>query len=78
MAEEEDMLDLDDVDRGIQRRLCTRPACMVGKVFMEKAVNSFTLADIMIKAFRPKGKLTARDWGNGLLIFSFEHEEDWN
>lgn len=30
----------------------------------------------MIKAFRPKGKLTSREWGNGLLLFSFELAED--
>ncbi|KAL8520151.1 hypothetical protein ACS0TY_010899 [Phlomoides rotata] len=32
--------------------------------------------DVMIKSFKAKGKLTAWDWGNGLLVFSFELEED--
>ncbi|KAL8473873.1 hypothetical protein ACS0TY_030652 [Phlomoides rotata] len=30
----------------------------------------------MSKAFQPKGKLSVRDWGKGLLIFSFENRED--
>ncbi|KAL8514137.1 hypothetical protein ACS0TY_013313 [Phlomoides rotata] len=34
------------------------------------------MMDVMTKGFRPKGKLTSRDWGNGLLLFSFELSED--
>ncbi|KAL8552178.1 hypothetical protein ACS0TY_001027 [Phlomoides rotata] len=30
----------------------------------------------MKKVFKPKGKLMARDWGEGLIIFSFERNED--
>ncbi|KAL8456464.1 hypothetical protein ACS0TY_034614 [Phlomoides rotata] len=37
----------------------------------------------MTKAFKPKSRLTARDWGNGLIVFSFGTVEDrdwvlWN
>ncbi|KAL8519944.1 hypothetical protein ACS0TY_010759 [Phlomoides rotata] len=30
----------------------------------------------MTKAFKVKDKLTTRDWGKGLYIFSFEWEDD--
>ncbi|KAL8517428.1 hypothetical protein ACS0TY_015609 [Phlomoides rotata] len=76
-SEEEDVLDFREGFGGVSRpRQVTGPYCLVGKLCAEKAPNSFALTDVMIKAFRAKGKLTARDWGNGLMIFSFDHEED--
>ncbi|KAL8462078.1 hypothetical protein ACS0TY_033235 [Phlomoides rotata] len=52
------------------------PICLVGKLLTEKNINQFALLDVMSKTFRPKGKLTARAWGKGLVLFSFEHSED--
>lgn len=54
----------------------TRPVCLVGKLCSQKVVNVFALMEVMKKAFRSKGKLSVRDWGSGLLIFTFELEED--
>lgn len=41
--------------------------------------NTYALIDVMTKVFHPKGKRTARAWGKGLIIFSFERtkDKDW-
>lgn len=48
----------------------------MGKVYSERLANTYALIDVMKKAFRSKGKLSARDWGGGLVFFSFERAED--
>ncbi|KAL8456616.1 hypothetical protein ACS0TY_034736 [Phlomoides rotata] len=74
--EEEDVLELGDGGTTIPVKVRSDPVCLVGKLCTDKTVNSFALSEVMIKAFRSKGKLNARDWGHGLWIFSFELEED--
>ncbi|KAL8475131.1 hypothetical protein ACS0TY_031526 [Phlomoides rotata] len=81
--EEDDVLELENGEVNIPARLRSEPVCLVGKVFSDKMINSFALIEVMIKVFRAKGKLTVHVWGHGLLIFSFELEEDrawviWN
>lgn len=72
----EDVLDLDDL--GLPTvPICPRtPVCLAGKLCVEKAYNMFAAIDVMTKAFRSKGRITAREWGNGKVIFSFEREND--
>lgn len=50
--------------------------CLEAKLILGKALNLFALIEVMTKAFRPKKKLTVRDWGNGLIMFSFECDDD--
>ncbi|KAL8524703.1 hypothetical protein ACS0TY_014347 [Phlomoides rotata] len=76
MEEVDGVLDLGGEDRNQASRRLPSPVCLVGRVFSDKPVNSFALMDVMIKAFRVNGSLTVRDWGNGLLIFMFDLEED--
>ncbi|KAL8552520.1 hypothetical protein ACS0TY_001270 [Phlomoides rotata] len=38
-----------------------RPVCLVGKLCAEKSPNVFALTELMLKAFKPKGKLSARE-----------------
>ncbi|KAL8529777.1 hypothetical protein ACS0TY_007001 [Phlomoides rotata] len=71
-----EILDLGNSRADSVRRLCSEPVCLVGKICTDKTVNSFALMEVMIKAIRAKGKLSARDWGHGLLIFLFELMED--
>ncbi|KAL8522442.1 hypothetical protein ACS0TY_012554 [Phlomoides rotata] len=52
------------------------PVCLVGRLLSDKAANTYALMDVMIKSIKAKGRLTARDWGNRLLVFSFELIED--
>ncbi|KAL8537661.1 hypothetical protein ACS0TY_012695 [Phlomoides rotata] len=52
------------------------PVCLVGRLLSDKAANTYALVDVMIKSIKAKGRLTARDWGNRLLVFSFELIED--
>ncbi|KAL8529621.1 hypothetical protein ACS0TY_006884 [Phlomoides rotata] len=74
--DDEEVLDLGNGGIDQTRRMRLEPVCLVGKLCTEKSVNSYTLIEVMIKAFRAKGRLIVRDWGHGLLIFSFELEED--
>ncbi|KAL8541281.1 hypothetical protein ACS0TY_002504 [Phlomoides rotata] len=74
--EDEEVLELGNGGTGLARRLCAELVCLVGRICTEKSVNSFALMDVLIKAFHAKGKLSARDWGHGLLIFNFELKED--
>ncbi|KAL8469470.1 hypothetical protein ACS0TY_032350 [Phlomoides rotata] len=62
------------LDAGVDRQLA--PICLVGRLCTGKSFNAFALIDVLKKGFRPKGKLTARDWGKGTWIFSFEREDD--
>ncbi|KAL8502132.1 hypothetical protein ACS0TY_021302 [Phlomoides rotata] len=62
--EEEDVLELGDGGNDIPARVRTDPVCLVGKLCTDKIVNSFALSEVMVKAFRSKGKLNARDWGH--------------
>ncbi|KAL8498475.1 hypothetical protein ACS0TY_021705 [Phlomoides rotata] len=77
MADEGDeTLDLGElavIDRG---PVMGRPVCLTGRLLSEKPVNSYALQDVMKKAFKPKGKLMSHDWGEGLIIFLFERQED--
>ncbi|KAL8503875.1 hypothetical protein ACS0TY_022557 [Phlomoides rotata] len=52
------------------------PMTMVGKLIAGKSGNPFAICEVMCKAFRPKGKLTTRHWGSGLIVFSFDMESD--
>lgn len=72
--EEDDVLDLGCIPTGTANRL--QSACLVGKLIVEKSYNVFALIDVMSKSFKPKGKLQARDWGHGLIMFSFERADD--
>ncbi|KAL8534091.1 hypothetical protein ACS0TY_010200 [Phlomoides rotata] len=60
-------------DRG---PVVVRPVCLADRLLTENYYNTFALMDIMKKVFKPKGKLTIRDWGDGLIIFSFEDSID--
>ncbi|KAL8484943.1 hypothetical protein ACS0TY_027302 [Phlomoides rotata] len=75
-------MDVDDevVDLGVLDAMTVRqplsPIYLVGRFCTGKSFNAFALIDILTKAFRPKGKLFARDWGKGVWIFSFERDDD--
>lgn len=72
----DDVLDLEGIDVGFGQQSRVSPVCLAGKLILEKSHNTFALIDVMLKAFKPKGKLQARDWGNGLVMFSFEMDDD--
>lgn len=57
----------------------TSSVCLAGKIVSIKSVNIFALIDVMVKAFKSKGKVQAQDWRNGIIMFSFEKKEerDW-
>ncbi|KAL8475064.1 hypothetical protein ACS0TY_031473 [Phlomoides rotata] len=74
--EEEPELVLRRSENGYNNGCGLAPVCLIGKLISEKPPNTYALINVMIKSFKAKGKLTARDWGNGLLIFSFELDED--
>lgn len=76
MGPKEEILDLDTVKVIQSQHEAVKPACLIGKLCSHKPVNIFALMDVLKKAFRSKGKLSARDWGNGLIIFTFENGED--
>ncbi|KAL8481710.1 hypothetical protein ACS0TY_028015 [Phlomoides rotata] len=63
--------------RGVDsRRYYPLHVCLIGMISIKKSRNVFGVIDVILKAFRLKGKLTARDWGRGMIIFSFELRED--
>ncbi|KAL8462459.1 hypothetical protein ACS0TY_033473 [Phlomoides rotata] len=74
--EEEDVLELGGESVNSISGRGAIPVNLVGNLCSEKPKNTYALIDVMIKAFKAKGNLTARDWGNGTLIFSFKLEED--
>lgn len=74
----EEVLDLGCLGFESDSNRSSTSVCLAGKLITEKSVNLFALIDVMKKAFRAKGNLQARDWGNGLVMFSFEKREDRN
>ncbi|KAL8539297.1 hypothetical protein ACS0TY_001067 [Phlomoides rotata] len=58
---DEEVLDLRGVGDGVTRRSRVDPVCLIGKVCSDKAVNSYALTEVMIKAFCAKDKLSVRD-----------------
>lgn len=52
------------------------PFCLVGKLCTKRSFNIYALIDVMIKAFKAKGRVSAREWGNKLLMFPFDNETD--
>ncbi|KAL8489122.1 hypothetical protein ACS0TY_025139 [Phlomoides rotata] len=78
-SEIEEVLDLGGLAEVGQRGIDDRPVYLVGRLCCDKSVNLFALMEVMKKAFRTKGKMTVRDWGGGLLVFSFESrtDRDW-
>ncbi|KAL8539320.1 hypothetical protein ACS0TY_001080 [Phlomoides rotata] len=75
-SEVDDVLDFGDLATEIQRNVDIKPVCLVDRLCCEKTVNTYALLEVMKKAFCSKGKMTARDWGGGLLVFSFEKKTD--
>ncbi|KAL8457056.1 hypothetical protein ACS0TY_035045 [Phlomoides rotata] len=71
-----EVLDLGGIASEISREVDAKPVCLVGRLCCDKTVNLFALIEVMKKAFRSKGKMTVRDWGRGLLVFSFELRAD--
>ncbi|KAL8540812.1 hypothetical protein ACS0TY_002144 [Phlomoides rotata] len=71
-----DVLDLGDIPNPRAVRGVVRSVALVGRLCLVKSVNVFALMEVMNKGFRPKGKLSSRDWGNGLVLFTFELLED--
>lgn len=69
------MLDLGELVDSV-RPIHGKPVCLAGKLMHEKPGNVFDIKKVMMKAFRPKGKLTIRELGNGLPLFSFDLVED--
>lgn len=61
------------------RRATRGPICLVGKLCTERPFNTYALIDVMVKAFKAKGRVSAREWGNKLLMFTFDDEidRDW-
>ncbi|KAL8470906.1 hypothetical protein ACS0TY_033475 [Phlomoides rotata] len=55
------------------------PICLVGRLCTGRSFNIYALIDVMLKAFRAQGKVTAREWGKKLLVFTFgvSSERDW-
>ncbi|KAL8510505.1 hypothetical protein ACS0TY_017356 [Phlomoides rotata] len=71
-----DVLDLGD---GLNLRAVrseVRPVALVGRLCSAKSINLFAMMEVMNKGFRPKGRLSSREWGNGMVLFSFELPED--
>ncbi|KAL8503916.1 hypothetical protein ACS0TY_022587 [Phlomoides rotata] len=71
-----DVLDLGDVPKPIAVRGDVHPVALVERLCSTKSGNIFALMEVMAKGFHPKGKLSSRDWGNGLVLFSFEIPDD--
>lgn len=74
--EDGEVLDLGELVDAFAHSMHAKPACLVGKLVHEKPGNVFAIKEVMLKAFRLKGKLAIWDWGNGLLFFSFELADD--
>lgn len=72
-------MDLGDLIGFTMPKQRSGPVCLAGKLLSDKKFNTFAFIDMMSKVFRPKGKLMGRDWGNGMLMFSFENgvDIDW-
>lgn len=72
---DDDVLDLGSVVP-IRNRSRVSSVCLVEKVISDRAINSFVVIDVMTKSFRAKQKSTTREWGNGMILFSFESPAD--
>lgn len=72
---EDDVLNLGFMFFDAQKEKVSGLVCLVRKLISEKQANLFGIA----KAFRGKGKISGRDWGHGLIIFSFKRamDRDW-
>lgn len=57
------------------RREVMQSVSLLKKLCIKKNVNVFALMEV-IKVFCTKGILLVRDWGGGLIVFTFELEED--
>lgn len=58
----EEVLDLEGIDVPSESPRRVSTICLAGKLISEKSYNTFAMIDVMVKAFKPKGKLQARDW----------------
>lgn len=52
---------------------------MFGGQDLGRKANMYAVIDIMTKSFGPKNKLTAQEWGKGMVLFSFDSpvDRDW-
>ncbi|KAL8478912.1 hypothetical protein ACS0TY_030703 [Phlomoides rotata] len=71
LVDDGDVLDLGKGQESGFRSMRWQPICLMGKLCSKKPANVFAIIDVMTNAFKPKSRLTARDWGNGLIVFSF-------
>ncbi|KAL8498787.1 hypothetical protein ACS0TY_021929 [Phlomoides rotata] len=71
---DEEILDLSEFQDSKLRRGVTVLVCLAGRLCTKRQYNTFALMEVMKKTFRPKGKMTIREWG--LLIFLFDSSED--
>ncbi|KAL8493783.1 hypothetical protein ACS0TY_024809 [Phlomoides rotata] len=71
---EEDTIDLGFHDPSENRG--GQPFCLAGRLCTSRPFNVYALIDVMLKGFKVKGKVTAREWGKSLLIFSFSDSGD--
>ncbi|KAL8513766.1 hypothetical protein ACS0TY_013031 [Phlomoides rotata] len=70
----EDVLDLGLVEGSIREGGVS--FCLAGRLFTDRSFNMFALMEVMLKAFKSRTKVTTREWGNKLLIFTFADERD--
>lgn len=73
-SSEEEVLDLDG-GSSLARR-SRPPICLVGRLCTDKGFNTYALIDVMVKAFKARKKVSAREWGNKLIIFTFDDGMD--
>lgn len=55
------------------------PFFLVGWLCTVRSYNSYALLDVMMKAFKARKKFLAHEWGNWILIFTFDDKyyRDW-
>ncbi|KAL8470043.1 hypothetical protein ACS0TY_032782 [Phlomoides rotata] len=71
--------DEDTIDLGTQASGESRgsgPICLAGRLCTSRPFNVYALIDVMLKGFKAKGKVSAREWDKSLLIFSFSDPDD--
>ncbi|KAL8461674.1 hypothetical protein ACS0TY_032962 [Phlomoides rotata] len=76
VEDDDSILDLGSVVTAPPNLSSLRSVIMVGKLYSKKSLNTYALIDVMVKAFNPKPKVTAREWGKNLIMFSFESMVD--
>ncbi|KAL8478325.1 hypothetical protein ACS0TY_030295 [Phlomoides rotata] len=59
---EEDTIDLGTQATGENRG--GSPICLVDRLCTNRPFNVYALIDVMLKGFKAKGKVTAREWGS--------------